>query len=91
MRAESRYAKSGDVHIAYQITGNGPGTLVFVPGFVSHVEYMWEEPHLAHFFDRLGSFCRLRKGTGHLFGANWLICLMCDFKSWQWVGSARWR
>ena len=68
MHPETRYAKSGDVHIAYQVTGNGPGALVFVPGFVSHVECMLEEPHLVHFFDRLGSFCQLirfdKRGTG---------------------------
>jgi pimeloyl-ACP methyl ester carboxylesterase len=68
MSGETRYAKSGDVHIAYQVTGGGPHSLVFVPGFISHVEYMWESPHVAHFLDRLGSFCRLirfdKRGTG---------------------------
>jgi len=44
MRAETKYAKSGDLHIAYQVTGDGPLDLVFVPGFVSHLEYEWEEP-----------------------------------------------
>jgi hypothetical protein len=38
MLPETRYAKSGDVHIAYQVIGNGPFDLVFVPGFISHVE-----------------------------------------------------
>ena len=35
---ETRYAKSGDVHIAYQVVGEGPFDLIFVPGFVSNVE-----------------------------------------------------
>jgi hypothetical protein len=43
----TRYAKSGDVHIAYQVFGNGPIDLVFVPGFVSHIENYWEHPDLA--------------------------------------------
>jgi pimeloyl-ACP methyl ester carboxylesterase len=68
MSAETRYAKSGDIHIAYQVTGSGLQNLVFVPGFISHVEYAWESPHVAHFLERLGSFCRLirfdKRGTG---------------------------
>lgn len=65
--AETRYAKSGDVHIAYQVVGNGPD-LVFVPGWVSHVEYAWEDPSFSRFVRRLASFSRLilidRRGTG---------------------------
>lgn len=68
MYAETRYAKSGDVHIAYQVTGSGPLDLVVVPGFVSHVELQWEDPRWAHFLNRLASFCRLirfdKRGTG---------------------------
>jgi len=45
MQPETRYAKSGDVHIAYQVTGEGPIDLVFVPGFVSHVEANWQAPN----------------------------------------------
>jgi pimeloyl-ACP methyl ester carboxylesterase len=67
-RPETRYAKSGDVHIAYQVTGNGPLDLIYVPGFVSHVEQLWEEPRAARFLHRLASFCRLirfdKRGTG---------------------------
>ncbi len=48
---ETRYAKSGDVHIAYHVVGDGPFDLVFTPGWVSHVEYAWEEPSL-RFADR---------------------------------------
>jgi pimeloyl-ACP methyl ester carboxylesterase len=65
---ETRYAKSGDVHIAYQVVGNGPLDLVFVPGFVSNVEALWRDPPRAAFFRRLASFARLilfdKRGTG---------------------------
>ena len=65
---ETRYAKSGKVHIAYQVVGDGPFDLVFVPGFVSHVEAAWESPANAHFIERLARFCRLimfdKRGTG---------------------------
>ena len=68
MRPVTRYAKSGDVHIAYQVTGEGPLDLVFVPGFVSHLEADWESPVRARFLDRLGNFSRLirfdKRGTG---------------------------
>jgi pimeloyl-ACP methyl ester carboxylesterase len=65
---ETRYAKSGDVHIAYQVLGEGPIDLVFVPGFVSNVEATWDHPGRAAFFRRLASFSRLiifdKRGTG---------------------------
>jgi pimeloyl-ACP methyl ester carboxylesterase len=65
---ETRYAKSGDLHIAYQVTGSGPIDLVMVPGFISHVELLWDDPHWAQFLTRLQSFCRLirfdKRGTG---------------------------
>ena len=68
MPPETRYAKSGDVHLAYQVVGNGPLDLVFVHGWVSNVEYGWEVPPLARFLNRLASFSRLilfdRRGTG---------------------------
>ena len=44
MLPETKYARSGDVHIAYQVMGNGPIELVVAPGWVTHVEYNWEEP-----------------------------------------------
>jgi class 3 adenylate cyclase len=66
--SETRYARSGSVSIAYQIAGDGRADLVFVPGWVSHIEYAWEEPSLAPFLGRLASFSRLifmdRRGTG---------------------------
>jgi pimeloyl-ACP methyl ester carboxylesterase len=65
---ETRYAKSGDVNIAYQVVGDGPRDLVLVPGFVSHLAKDWEEPGYAHFLERLASFSRLirfdKRGTG---------------------------
>lgn len=68
MIPETRYAKSGDVNIAYQILGEGPIDLVFVPGWVSHVEFMWEDPRQARFLNRLASFSRLllfdKRGVG---------------------------
>lgn len=74
---ETRYARSGEVHIAYQVMGEGPMDLVFVPGFVSHVEANWQSPNRDNFFRRLAAFSRLilfdKRGTGlsdrgsHLF------------------------
>jgi class 3 adenylate cyclase len=64
----TRYARSGDVHVAYQVSGSGPLDLVFVPGIASHLEYQWEEPLQARFFRRLESFARLirfdKRGAG---------------------------
>jgi len=65
---ETRYAKSGDVRIAYQVVGGGPLDLVFVPGFVSNIELFWEIPEWVQFFSRLAAFSRLilfdKRGTG---------------------------
>jgi pimeloyl-ACP methyl ester carboxylesterase len=64
----TRYAKSGDVNIAYQVIGDAPLTLVYAPGWISHVEVMWEDPHFAQFMARLASFARVvmfdKRGTG---------------------------
>jgi len=66
--AETRYARSGDVHIAYQTVGSGSIDLILLPGAFSHVEHQWEEPSFARFLDRLASFSRLIvldvRGTG---------------------------
>jgi pimeloyl-ACP methyl ester carboxylesterase len=56
---ETRYAKSGAIHIAYQVLGDGPIDLVFIPGLFTHVEHQWEEPGFARFLNRLASFSRL--------------------------------
>jgi pimeloyl-ACP methyl ester carboxylesterase len=64
----TRYARSRDVNIAYQVLGEGRIDLVFVMGWVSHLEYFWTEPSFARFLRRLASFCRLilfdKRGTG---------------------------
>src|SRR5215212_10097568 len=63
-----RYARSGDVNIAYQVVGDGPLDLVFVMGWISHLDYFWAEPSFARFLRRLASFSRLilidKRGTG---------------------------
>src|SRR5215831_15133598 len=68
MPPTTRYARSGELSIAYQVVGDGPPDLVYAPGFVSHVEWCWEEPSLARFLRRLASFSRLilfdKRGTG---------------------------
>jgi pimeloyl-ACP methyl ester carboxylesterase len=68
MTSETRYAKSGDVHIAYQVVGDGPIDIVFVPGWITHLELAWEDPLEAAFLRRLASFSRLivfdKRGTG---------------------------
>jgi pimeloyl-ACP methyl ester carboxylesterase len=51
-----RYATSGDVRIAYQVTGSGPFDLVFMPGFVSNLDLWWENPIWVRFFSRLAAF-----------------------------------
>ncbi|HSS32136.1 MAG TPA: alpha/beta hydrolase [Solirubrobacterales bacterium] len=69
MDSSTRYAQSEDgVNIAFQVHGEGPLDLAFVPGFVSHVELIWEEPTIARFLRRLASFSRLivfdKRGQG---------------------------
>src|ERR1700741_4326417 len=68
MIPQIRYTKSGDVSIAYQVFGQGPLDLVYIPGWVSNIEIFWEEPALARFLTRMASFCRLilfdKRGTG---------------------------
>jgi len=59
MVVETHYARSGDVRIAYQVVGGGSLDLVFVPGFISNLDHYWDEPTMAHFLNRLGSFSRL--------------------------------
>lgn len=68
MRPRTHYTKSDDISIAYQVLGDGPIDLVYVPGWLSHLEYAWENPTCAHFFNRLSSFVRLiffdKRGSG---------------------------
>lgn len=68
MIPETKYAKSGDLSIAYQVTGDGPIDVVSIPAFVSHVEMSWELPAPSHVRRRLSSFSRVvhfdKRGTG---------------------------
>jgi pimeloyl-ACP methyl ester carboxylesterase/DNA-binding CsgD family transcriptional regulator len=68
LRPDTKYAISGTLSIAYQVVGQGPIDLILVHGYVSQHEVAWEEPHLAHFLNRLASFSRLilfdKRGTG---------------------------
>jgi class 3 adenylate cyclase/alpha-beta hydrolase superfamily lysophospholipase len=68
MAPQTRYARSGELHIAYQVVGDGPIDLVYVPSWISQVEHYWEEPSVARYFNRLASFSRLimfdRRGSG---------------------------
>jgi class 3 adenylate cyclase len=65
---ETRYARSGDIHIAYQVIGNGSLDLIHAPGFISNVEMQWESPGRTNLFSRLAGFSRLilfdKRGTG---------------------------
>lgn len=94
---ETRYALSGDVHIAYQVVGDGPFDLVFVPGFVTHMELQWRLPGMGEFLKDLGSFSRLirfdKRGTGMsdpVSGAPTLETRMDDVRAvMDAVGSRR--
>jgi len=65
---EIHYARNGDVALAYQVLGDGPMDLVFLPAFINNIEIAWESPQYARFLGRLASFSRLifmdRRGTG---------------------------
>ena len=68
MVPKTRYAKSGDVNIAYQVVGDGPLDLVLSVGWVTHLDLAWDIPPLARFYERLAVFSRLilfdKRGTG---------------------------
>lgn len=68
MESPVRYAKSGDVHIAYRIFGDGPRDIVLIPGTLSHVELLWERPSNQHLLKRLTAFARVivfdKRGQG---------------------------
>jgi class 3 adenylate cyclase len=97
VQPETRYARSGDVSIAYQVLGDGPFDLVYIPPFVSHVELAWEVPSLAAVFRRVASFGRLirldKRGTGmsdRVSGAPALETRMDDVRAvMDAVGSER--
>src|SRR5438034_4716109 len=66
--SETHYARSGDIHIAYQVVGEGPIDLVYIPAGMQHVEHIWDSPPHARFYVRLASMSRLllfdKRGTG---------------------------
>jgi pimeloyl-ACP methyl ester carboxylesterase len=68
MQPVTRYTKSGDVHVAYQVFGEGPVNLVIAPGFVSNIDHYWNEPEYARWLLHLASFARVvmfdKRGTG---------------------------
>jgi pimeloyl-ACP methyl ester carboxylesterase len=68
MRPKTRYARSGDIQVAYQVTGEGAIDVVWAPGTFSHLDLDWDRPDKARFLERFGSFCRLirfdKRGTG---------------------------
>jgi pimeloyl-ACP methyl ester carboxylesterase len=92
-----QYAKSGELNIAYQVSGDGPFDLVFVPGYVTHLELHWAMPGFAPFLERLSSFSRLirfdKRGTGmsdRVSGAPTLETRMDDVRAvMDAVGSRR--
>ncbi|CAN5271090.1 adenylate/guanylate cyclase domain-containing protein [soil metagenome] len=94
---ETRYARSGDVNIAYQVVGDGPFDLVYVPPFASHVELAWTVPATAYFNRQLASFSRLirfdKRGQGMsdpVSGAATLETRMDDVRAvMDAVGSER--
>jgi class 3 adenylate cyclase len=88
MQPETRYARSGDVSIAYQVVGNGPFDVVFVPPMLSHVELAWQVSNVRIFLERIGSFARLividKRGTGmsdRVAGAPTLETRMDDVRA----------
>lgn len=87
-RSETRYAKSGDVSIAYQVIGDGPRDLILVPGVISHVEFFHELPGYTEFLDGLASFARVvvldKRGNGlsdRVIGASSLEERMDDIRA----------
>jgi len=88
VQPETRYARSGDLNIAYQVVGDGPFDLVFVPGYVTHMEMQWKIPTFAPFLEELASFSRLirfdKRGTGmsdRISGAPTLELRMDDVRA----------
>lgn len=88
VQVETRYARSGDVNIAYQVVGEGPFDLVFIPGYVTHLEMQWKIESFAPFLEALASFSRLirfdKRGTGmsdRVDGAPMLETRMDDVRA----------
>jgi pimeloyl-ACP methyl ester carboxylesterase len=64
----TEYARSGDISIAYKVVGDGPLDVILVPGYLAHVELVWEIPQVVHMIERLATFARLimfdKRGSG---------------------------
>ena len=97
VEAETRYARSGDVNIAYQVVGDGPFDFVFVPGYVTHLELAWKLPTFGPALAKTASFARMikfdKRGTGMsdpVSGAPTLETRMDDVRAvMDAVGSRR--
>jgi hypothetical protein len=67
-----KYARSGDVNIAYQVGGQGPHDLLMIPGWVTHLGLDWNEPRWVRWFERMTSFARIvrfdKRGTACRIG-----------------------
>src|SRR6476646_11944007 len=93
----TRYAKSGDLSVAYQVIGDGPRDLIFVPGIISHVEFFHQLPGYTDFLQGLASFARVvvldKRGNGlsdRVIGASSLEERMDDIRAvMDAVGSER--
>ena len=93
---DTRYAKAGDVHVAYQVVSEGPPDLVLVSTWFSHVEARWDFPGFAYYLRRLASFSRLisfdKRGIGLSILLRWRTC-RCSRSgwttcAWSWTRSA---
>ena len=67
-KPSTQYTKSGRINIAYQVFGSGPIDLVYIPGWISNIDLMWECPELVYFFEEIGKIARVilfdKRGTG---------------------------
>ena len=89
MTAETRYARDGDRHLAYQVVGEGPFDLVFLPDWVNHLELQWEEPRQERFLDTLASFSRLILFNPRGMGASDPIPITESPTAEQWMDDLR--
>jgi class 3 adenylate cyclase len=87
--AETRYARAGDLHIAYQVVGDGPIDLLFLADWVNHIELQWEEPHQERFLEALASFSRLILFNPRGMGASDPIPITDAPTVEQWMDDAR--
>lgn len=85
MTPQIRYARNGDINIAYQVVGSGLGGLVLVAGWVTNIEVFWEEQTVVRFLERLAAFSRLtifdKRGTGLSARTNASFCVMLSRRS----------